>query len=138
MIIMDLQNKQGYYDIYIEDNASGSYSKMIIEYSVDPSANLTAKQKLKQYKTQNTRYNLYNNMDTWFNIIYGDNFEFTLCGETYLCCGFTLENLGTFYRLLCYRITPEKVTVFIEITGNGEEEVMAYLGFFDTASVIAK
>ncbi len=131
----DLQNKQRYYDIYIEDNTSGSYSKMIIEYLVDPSANPTAKQKLKQYKTQNTRYNLYNNMDTWFDIVYGDDVEFMLCGETYLCCNFTLENMGTFYRLLCYRVTPGKVTVFIEITGNSDEEVKAYLTFFDTAGV---
>ena len=131
----DIKSKKDFYDVLLEDRTSGSYSRMYIKYYFDQIKNTTAEQNLNLYKSQQKTFKYYNDDRPELNRIYGDNFELTLCGQTYACCGFTLEGIDEFYQLVCYRITTGNAVVLIDIRGKSEERVNAYLTFFDTASV---
>lgn len=127
----DVQSKQDYYDLFVEDTTSGSYSRMYIQYYTDQLNNTTAEQNLNLYKAQQQTFKYYYDDRPELNRIYGDNFELTLCDQTYSCCSFTLEGIDEFYQLVCFRITSEKAVVLINIRGKSEEKVNAYLGFFE-------
>lgn len=132
----DVKNNNTCLDVFIEDKTPGSYSRMFIEYYLGEGKN-TAEQTLNFYKARNTKYKWYYNDDTKpdLNRIYGDNFELTICGQTYICCGFTLEGIEEFYNLICYRETSRNAVALIDIRGKSEEAVNTYLAFFDTAPV---
>ncbi|HNX15599.1 MAG TPA: hypothetical protein PK854_08870 [Oscillospiraceae bacterium] len=131
----DLKSKQDYFDIFIEDKTSGSYSRMYIQYYTDQLNNTTAEQNLNLYKSDHKTFKYYNDDRPDLNIIYGDNFELTLCGMTYICCSFTLEGIDQFYQLMCYRITTGNAVALINIRGKSAEKVNTYLAFFNTANV---
>ncbi len=132
----DVKNNHSCLDLFVEDPTPGNYSRMYIEYYLREGKN-TAEQTLNFYKARNTTYQYYYNDDTKpkLNRIYGDNFELTICGQTYICCSFTLEGIEEFYQLVCYRIISGNVLALIDIRGKSEEAVNAYLTFFDSALV---
>lgn|GEM_PF-1301241 len=131
----DVKNKHNCLDVFVQDTTSGSYSRMYIEYYLGQDKKIDAEQTLEFYKARNTKYTYYLDGSPDLNRIYGENFELTLCGQTYICCSFTLEGIEEFYQIVCYRITSTNATVLIDIRGKSEERVNAYLTFFDTASV---
>lgn len=121
----DIQSTGNYTDVRI----IGENSNMIINYA--DSSNVTGEQYMNlikaKFKTQT-----YNGEE--LNIIYGDTAEKILCGQTYTSISYTLEGVDDYYVESYVRYIKD-MRIFINIEGSSQEQVNAYLAFFDTAVV---
>jgi len=125
----DVKSKTRYNDLHVTQDKS----RILISYqNAIKFKSITAEQYLNlikaEYKTRT--YN-----DEERDIIYGDYIEKTLCGLTYLYCGFTIDGRDDFYGAYCVRVISGTVITFIDLYGETQEIADAYLTFFDTATV---